>query len=157
MLFRGANVLWLCKDVFRYGWNTQFWLLQLRDVTTVTPKLSDILKFGHSEKATKIWNNLPLDLTFTGKIKSSGRLFQILGTSKVKEWSIFYIANTVGQNIENSESCPILRLLWETKIRNVSQCLSKWTTWCELTIKFDPLYSSWSELFITIKDYGHNI
>ena len=23
------------------------------------------LKFGHSEKATKIWNNLPLDLTFT--------------------------------------------------------------------------------------------
>ena len=24
-----------------------------------------LLKFGHSEKATKIWNNLPLDLTFT--------------------------------------------------------------------------------------------
>ena len=24
-----------------------------------------MLKFGHSEKTTKIWNNLPLDLTFT--------------------------------------------------------------------------------------------
>ena len=24
-----------------------------------------LLKFGHSKKATKIWNNLPLDLTFT--------------------------------------------------------------------------------------------
>ena len=24
-----------------------------------------VLKFGHSEKATKICNNLPLDLTFT--------------------------------------------------------------------------------------------
>ena len=23
------------------------------------------LKFGYSEKATKIWNNLPIDLTFT--------------------------------------------------------------------------------------------
>ena len=27
--------------------------------------LSDDLKFGHAEKATKIWNNHPLDLTAT--------------------------------------------------------------------------------------------
>ena len=40
------------------------------------------VKFGHYEKATKIWNNLPLELKFyLVNIKSSGRLFQNLWPS----------------------------------------------------------------------------
>ena len=35
-----------------------------------------------------------------------------LGMPKVRAWSVnFYIANALGQNLANSESCPTLRLL----------------------------------------------
>ena len=41
-----------------------------------------LLKFSFSEKATKVWKNLPLDLKLLSKnncfVKTSGRLFQIL-------------------------------------------------------------------------------
>ena len=33
-----------------------------------------IVKFGHSEKATKIWNNLPLFLTFLSNVKERWKI-----------------------------------------------------------------------------------
>ena len=57
----------------------------------------------------------------------------------------FYIVNTLGQNLAISESCPILRLLYEAKICHfwefVNNCYvwaTQWPASSELKIKFNP-------------------
>ena len=70
------------------------------------------------------------------------------------------IANALGQNLANSESCPILRLLWKPKYvisGNMSKNVwaSQWPTSSELKINFDPsLDSSWCKFSKIIKNPG---
>ena len=81
--------------------------------------------------------------------------------AKGKSMVNFYIVNALGQN---SESCPIMRLLYFKRPKSViSGNLSKngfvwatqWPTSSELKIKFDPsLDRSWCEFFKIIKDHG---
>ena len=78
----------------------------------------------------------------------------------------FYIVNALGQNLANSESCPILRLLYIRDKRPksvISGNLSKngyvwatqWPIFSELKIKFDlSLDRSWCEFFKIIKNHG---
>ena len=70
----------------------------------------------------------------------------------------FYIVNALGQNLANSESCPILWLLEGKSVisGNVSKndyvCTTQWPTSSILIIKFDPsLDSPQPEFFKVIK------
>ena len=76
----------VCKIKFIYSEKaTNFY-----EISTID--LSFVVKFGCYEKATKIWNNVPLDL------KSSGRSFQNLWPFK-KTWTL-----TIKSTVEISQN-----------------------------------------------------
>ena len=56
-LFAGFYNLIICSN-WHFNWPNSLDLNKL-----------SLLKFGHSEKALKIWNNLPLSLTLPSKVK----------------------------------------------------------------------------------------
>ena len=60
----------------------------------------------------------------------------------------FYIVNALGQNLANSESCPILRLLKEAKICNVLLQIHDFGVKCiKIKMKLDISYFKKPGLF----------
>ena len=63
-----VRIKYVCICIFHHKWGKPFMKLHFNfsikymfsKTTTKTCQNLSVLKFGHSEKATKIWNNLPL-------------------------------------------------------------------------------------------------
>ena len=82
--------------------------------------------------------------------------------AKGRSMANFYIISALDQNLADSESWPILRLLEEAKIcisgnlsKNCFVWATQWSTFSELKRKFDhSLDRSWCEFLLIIKNHG---
>ena len=82
---------------------------------------SMLLKFGHSEKTIRIWNNLPLDLTFT-KSNLVGDCFQFCGLLRKPE--LYFSCVLLIDDLGFSQECQIF--WWINAKIDRSNLLKKW-------------------------------
>ena len=70
--------------------------------------ISVLFKFGHSEKATKIGNNLPLDLTFTkGQLISKANFEAFIWTTN-RTKIFLYICPSSLKQVKSRKECKLL-------------------------------------------------
>ena len=119
-------IVQLCKDVFRYGRNTQFWLLQLRE---------DLISLHFLHQLVNLCRTVR-------KYLSS----HVKGKTDVKACIILRLVQCTHSNFDDGEmgNWTELHSYWNYFLQN--------TIFSGLKIKFDPsLKSFWCELFKVIQ------